>query len=80
MAELSSINRPTGTMELKPITITEEIYRKFLISKVYLAIRAKFRRREMLRVIVQHYIAESHTSCEDTEIVEAEKLDGWNIQ
>jgi hypothetical protein len=42
-AKMSSVNRPTGTMEVKPITpITRDVIRQFMIEKVLPAIKANW--------------------------------------
>ncbi len=79
-AKQSSRNRPASTTELKPITVTKEVYREYLISKIYTAIRAKFPREEMSRVIVQHDNAKPHFNSDDSQIIGAGKVSGWNIQ
>ena len=73
-AKRSSRNRPAGTTELKPITVTKEVYREYLISKVYPAIRAKFPREEISRVIFQHDYAKQHINLMIHKQSEREKL------
>lgn len=41
-AQRSSKNRPSGTMEMKAVKVTREVYSSFLVNKVFPAIRAKF--------------------------------------
>ena len=41
MATRCSVNHPAGTWETKPVSITSDKYREFLIEKVLLAIKAK---------------------------------------
>jgi hypothetical protein len=45
-AQRTSVNRPAGTMETKPVSVTAERYRQFLIEKVLPAIKARWPDRE----------------------------------
>jgi len=42
VAQRRSINRPAGTVELKPVNINKDVYREIMISKVIPAVRAKW--------------------------------------
>lgn len=41
-AKRNSKNRPTGRSELKPVSVTREIYKKFMMEKVLHTISAHF--------------------------------------
>ena len=41
-AQRNSRHRPAGTMEMKPITVTREVYQQFICEKVIPAIRDKW--------------------------------------
>ncbi len=81
-AKRSSINRPAGTMEVKPITsITRDVIREFMIEKVLPAIRAKWPREDMSRPIyIQQDNAPSHIELHDPQFCEAAMQDGFDIR
>lgn len=41
-AQRSSVNRPAGTWETKPLNVTKEVYKEYFIEKVMPAIRSKW--------------------------------------
>lgn len=72
-ARRSSVNRPRGTWELKPVSITRDVYRKYMIEKVLPAIYEKFPRdRSRQQVIyIQQDNPNSHFKPDDIEWVQA---------
>ena len=81
-AKRSSVNRPAGTMEVKPITsIKRDVIREFLIEKVLPAIRAKWPRDELNKPIyIQQDNTPSHVQVNDPLFCEAAQQDGFDIR
>ncbi|KAF0694849.1 Aste57867_14313 [Aphanomyces stellatus] len=52
-AQRASVNRPAGTYETKPITVTKDVYREFIVDKVLPAIAAKWPKIDRT-VLLQH--------------------------
>eukprot|EP00171_Calliarthron_tuberculosum_P004483 IDg4483t1 len=73
-------NRPAGTLEMKPTNVTRDIYRSFLVEKVLLAIREKWPSSKCQTIGVQQDNARPHVSVRDDAIVDAGKVDSWNIR
>lgn len=72
-AERSSVNRPRGTMELKPISVTRDVYRKYIIEKLLPAVYEKFPRERMRRQVIylQQDNPNSHFAPNDPEWIQA---------
>ncbi|WVZ96972.1 hypothetical protein U9M48_042547 [Paspalum notatum var. saurae] len=66
-AKRSSVNRPAGTIEMKPIeSITKDVMRSFMIEKVLPAIRAKWPREDVGKPIyIQQDNAKPHVAPTD---------------
>jgi hypothetical protein len=81
-AKRSSVNRPAGTMEVKPITsIKRDVIREFMIDKVLPAIRAKWPRDDINKPIyIQQDNAPSHIELGDPLFCEAAQQDGFDIR
>jgi len=81
-ARRSSINRPAGTIEMKPIeSIKKETIREFMIEKVLPAIRAKWPHEDADKPIyIQQDNAKPHLSPNDRQFCEAAKQDGFDIR
>nr|ABF93607.1 transposon protein, putative, Mariner sub-class [Oryza sativa Japonica Group] len=81
-AKRSSVNRPAGTIEMKPIeSITKEVIRSFMIEKVLPAVRAKWPREDAGKPIyIQQDNARPHIAPDDRMFCEAAKQDGFNIK
>jgi hypothetical protein len=81
-ARRSSVNRPVGTMELKPITsILRDVIRKFMIEKVLPAIRAKWPHDDLNKPIyIQQDNAPFHIKVYDPLFREATQQDGFDIR
>ena len=61
VAKRSSKNREAGTEEVKPVKVTKNVYREFMVEKVIPAIKEKWPdRRERKQIRVQHDNAPSH--------------------
>ena len=81
-ARRSSINRPAGTIEMKPIeSIKKETIREFMIEKVLPAIQAKWPHEDADKPIyIQQDNAKPHLSPNDRQFCEAAKQDGFDIR
>ena len=77
-ARRSSVNRPAGTVETKPVSVTKAKYREFLIEKVIPAIREKWPERERV-VVIQQDGASSHIRQDDEAFVAAATQGTWNV-
>ena len=75
-ARRSSRNRPRGTMIVKPVNVTRDIYRTMLLEKVIPAIKQKFPRRNK-QVTIQQDGAKSHIEPNDAKFLEGlERIKG----
>ncbi|CAI8602512.1 unnamed protein product [Vicia faba] len=81
-ARRSSVNRVAGTLERKPITsVTREVNKSFLISKVLPAIKSMWPREDVGKIIyIQQDNARSHISTNDPDFCRATSEDGFDIQ
>jgi len=72
-ARRSSINIPRGTWELKPIYITRDVYRKYMIEKVLPAIFDRFPRERSRdqTIFIQQDNPNSHFKPDDAEWIHA---------
>jgi hypothetical protein len=77
-ARRTSRNRPAGTIETKPVSVTLARYREFLIEKVLPAIKQKWPGQNK-NVIIQQDGASSHIKQDDEAFVAAATQDNWNI-
>lgn len=68
-ARRSSVNRPAGTMETKPVAVNHEVYRRMLLDKVVPAIRDRFPHRNR-SVTIQQDGAGAHISANDPQFLE----------
>jgi hypothetical protein len=65
-------------MEWKPVLVTKEWYRDYLIYKVIPAIKQKWPDCNH-SIKIQQYGASSHIDQDDNEFVEAAMAGNWNI-
>jgi hypothetical protein len=74
-AQRRSVNRPAGTLVVKPITsITRDVIRDFMINKVLPAIREKWPRKEINQpIFIQQDNVPSHLEVNDPVFCEAAK-------
>jgi hypothetical protein len=84
-AKRSSKNRAVGTMETKPIeSVTKEVTKRFLIEKLYPAIREKWPRsphqNDPIKLFVQQDNARPHPDANDPELLKAGDEDGFHIR
>jgi hypothetical protein len=81
-AQRRSVNRPAGTLVVKPITsITRDVIRDFMINKVLPAIREKWSRKEINQLIfIQQDNVPSHLEVNDPVFCEAAKQGGFDIR
>lgn len=78
-AKRTSVNRPRGTLENKPVSVTRDVYRRMVIDNLLPAIRARWpvdldideNNPEGCTVVVQQDNAPSHISPNDPEWVAA---------
>lgn len=61
----NSRHRPAGTLEMKPIKVTKEVYSAALVEKVFPAIRTKFPFQKHVKVRLQQDNARPHISPDD---------------
>ncbi|ETV88288.1 hypothetical protein H257_01580, partial [Aphanomyces astaci] len=76
----ASRNRPAGTLETKPVSVTRDMYRAMLIDHVIPAIKAKWPVGESRRIIIQQDNARPHVPPLDSRIVDACTSDGWMME
>ena len=76
VAQRSSRNHPRGTIETKPLNVTREVYRDYMIQKVLPAIRAKWPDQRMKRVRIQQDGAKTHIGQNNPAFVQAALQDG----
>lgn len=87
-AKRSSKNRPAGTLETKAIpSITKEVTKRFLVEKVFPAIRAKWPRRPAssqdtgpIKVFVQQDNARPHPAVDDPDLIADGYKGGFEIR
>ena len=72
----SSKNRPAGTMEMKPINVTRDVYTEYLVDKVFPAIRSKFPAKRNTPILLQQDNARPHIHPNDPYIEAAGKSEG----
>jgi hypothetical protein len=71
-AQRGSRNRPRGTLETKPISVTKEVYKKFIMEKVLPADEEKWPQchRNMLAIKLHQDNAKLHRIHNDLEVLE----------
>jgi hypothetical protein len=81
-AKRSSVNRPAGTLETKPIqSVTKDVIRKFFVEKILPAIKEKWPREEIGQpIFIQQDNARTHIDCNDEEFCRAASQDGFDIR
>ena len=78
-AKRNSRNRPRGTMEMKPVNVNKEVYKKMFLENVIPAIKSKWPDGNRI-IIIQHDNASPPGSVmNDNDIDEALKGDGFDI-
>ncbi|CAN6328745.1 unnamed protein product [Urochloa humidicola] len=82
VAKRSSVNRPAGKIEMKPIDpVKDEAIRDFMIQKVLPAIRAKWPAEDANKpIFIQQDNARPHLSPNDKFFCEAAKQDGFDMK
>ena len=78
VAQRTSVNRPAGTVETKPVSVTLTKYREFLVEKVLPAIKEKWPCRNR-NIVIQQDGASSHITQDDPEFVAAATQGHWNV-
>ncbi len=68
-AQRNSKNRPAGTLEMKAIKVTREVYTSYLVEKVFPAIRNKFPVQRNVPIFLQQDNARPHIDPHDPNIV-----------
>ena len=68
-AQRSSKNRKAGTIEIKPLNVTREVYSEYLLEKVFPAIRSKFPFQRHSPVYIQQDNARPHISPHDPQLL-----------
>jgi hypothetical protein len=79
MAQRDSINRRAGTWEVKPVNVTADRYREYLIEKVVPAIKARWPDRER-DITIQQDGASSHIQQRDPAFQAVATAGNWNIK
>jgi len=79
-AARSSRNRPAGTPETKPVSVTRGIYKAMLLEEVLPAIKAKWPPSSSKAICVQQDNARPHVPADDIDVVAAGHADGWAIK
>ena len=69
-ARRASIRRPAGTIETKPVNVTSQKYREFMIEKVLPAIKLKWPDRDH-GIVIQQDGASSHINQQDPAFIAA---------
>jgi hypothetical protein len=78
-ARRASVNRPAGTIETKPVSVTTDIYRQFMVEKVLPAIKLKWPDHDR-EIIIQQDGASSHINENDPAFVEVATAGNWQIR
>jgi hypothetical protein len=70
-AQRGSRNRPRGTLETKPISVTKEVYKKFILEKVLPAIEKKWPQcHRNMAIKLQQDNAKPHLIHNNPEVLE----------
>ncbi|CAO2043368.1 unnamed protein product [Urochloa humidicola] len=82
VAKRSSVNRPAGKVEMKPIDpVEDEVIRYFMIEKVLPTIRAKWPLEDANKpIFIQQDSGKPHLSPNDKFFCEAAKQDGFDMK
>ncbi|KAF0697601.1 Aste57867_11729 [Aphanomyces stellatus] len=78
-----SVNRPAGTVIIKPTNVTKDVYRHYLIDKVIPSIKEKwipFCADAPATILVQQGNARPHVDSNDPDVVRACESGGWDIR
>ncbi|ETV81943.1 hypothetical protein H257_05481 [Aphanomyces astaci] len=75
-----SRNTPAGTMVMKPVSVTRDVYTPKLLDKVIPAIKANWPQDETKGVIIQQDNSRPHVPPSDPRIVAACTSGGWAMQ
>ncbi|ETV97216.1 hypothetical protein H310_10003, partial [Aphanomyces invadans] len=67
LAQRTSSNRHAGTPETKPLVVTKDVYRSFLINKVLPAV-VKVWPQSNVPIIIQHDNARAHVTTSDIQL------------
>ena len=78
-AKKASKNRAKGTMELKTVNITKEVYRDMMISKILPAIRQRWPDGNTFSIEIQQDNARPHIDPKDEHFLREASRDGFNI-
>ncbi|KAF0717357.1 Aste57867_2337 [Aphanomyces stellatus] len=79
LAKRRSKNRDRGTPVTVPITVTKNVYRRYLVDLVFPAIRKQWPGRRDAPIYVQHDNARPHVDNDDPEVLAAGAQGGWTI-
>ncbi|ETI48513.1 hypothetical protein F443_07458 [Phytophthora nicotianae P1569] len=81
-AQRSSKNRAKGAVCTRNIdTVDREVYREYLVTKVFPAIKAQWPRKDRhMLILVQQDNAKPHVEPWDPDVVKAGQEGGWNIR
>lgn len=79
-AQRNSRNRPKGTLEMKPKSVTREVYRALILEKVIPAIKSKMPFMRSKELFIQQDNARPHVPLWDEECFEVGTADEWNIR
>lgn len=77
-AQRSSKNRPRGTLELKPVNVNKDVYRKMLVENLFPAVKRKWPDRRS-KIYVQQDGAPAHVREGDLEVLYQGNRYGWDI-
>ena len=81
IAQRNSRNRPTGTPVTKALdSVTNVVYRRFIIDELLPAIRDKWPQRNPVKISIQQDNARPHIAPSDPEFLEAVSELGMNIE
>ncbi|KAF0697191.1 Aste57867_12111 [Aphanomyces stellatus] len=78
-----SVNRPAGTVIIKPTNVTKDVYRHYLIDKVIPSIKEKwipFCADAPATILVQQDNARPHVDSNGPAVVRACESGGWDIR
>lgn len=78
MDQKNPVNLSARTQELKPLTVTREVYKSFLTHKVFPAIRKMVSVTHRDNVVIRQDNARPHISVNDPDILEAGSQQSWS--
>ncbi|MCH87977.1 transposase [Trifolium medium] len=81
-ARRSSVNRPAGTLEIKPIqSVNKDVIRTYLLEKILPAIKEKWPREDIGQpIFIQQDNARTHIDSNDEEFCRVASQDGFDIR